>query len=175
MEIINFIELDEKAEIMKKEDLKDNSNKQVEVPSDDYFEKAEDIIDASGQWLVIDELVEIDNKYVEHFINKEKEITWIKLPEKYVKENYMINYKSEEECPLGVDALIKEDGYPIGVISGCDSIKQAKVDNNLDGHRYKGELGIKLNSANFLVYNQKNEQFKIVKTHTNWDRGKRTI
>lgn len=87
----------------------------------------------------------------------------------------MVDYESEDECPLGVDALIKEDGYPIGVITGCDSIKQAKVDNNLDGHKYKGELGIKLNSNNFLVYNQKEEQFKIVKTHTNWDRGKRTI
>ncbi|MGM0500698.1 MAG: hypothetical protein ACQERL_10915 [Bacillota bacterium] len=175
MEIINFIELDEKAEIIKKKDLKNDSNKQVKVPSDDYFKNAEEIIDASGQWLVINELVEIENEYLEHFTNKEEEITWIKLPGKYVEENYMVDYESEDECPLGVDALIKEDGYPIGVITGCDSIKQAKVDNNLDGHKYKGELGIKLNSNNFLVYNQKEEQFKIVKTHTNWDRGKRTI
>ena len=87
----------------------------------------------------------------------------------------MANYEAEDECPLGVDALIKEDGYPIGVVTGCDSIKQAKVDNNLDGHKYKGELGIKLNNDNFLVYKQGDEEFKLVKTHKNWDRGRRTI
>lgn len=41
MEIINFIELDEKAKIIKKKDLKNDSNKQVKVPSDDYFKNAE--------------------------------------------------------------------------------------------------------------------------------------
>ncbi len=175
MEIINLFELDKKAQIVKKKKFESNPDKQVEVPSNNYFKESEDVIDISGQWLVIDELVEVKNKYVEHFTNKEEEITWIKLPEKYVKENYMINYKAEDECPLGVDALIKEDGYPIGVVTGCDSIKQAKVDNNLDGHKYKGELGIKLNNDIFLFYNQAKEQFKLVRTHANWDRGKRTI
>jgi len=174
MKIINFFELDEKANIVKEKKFESNSDKQIEVPSNDFFKETE-VTDISGQWLVIDELLEVDNIYVDHFVNKETEITWIKLPEKYVKENYMAHYEAEDECPLGVDALIKEDGYPIGVITGCDSIKQAKVDNNLDGHKYKGELGIKLNNDNFLVYKQDDEEFKLVKTHKNWDRGRRTI
>jgi len=86
----------------------------------------------------------------------------------------MVDYDSDDQCPLGVDVLIKEDGYPIGVIAGCDSIKQAKVNNNLDGHKYKGYLGIKLNNDYFLTYNNE-EEFKLVKTHMDWDRGKHTI
>ncbi|MGP3779607.1 hypothetical protein ACTWKD_12390 [Halanaerobium saccharolyticum] len=87
----------------------------------------------------------------------------------------MVDYQAEDKCPLDIDVLIKEDGYPIGVIKGCDSIQQAKVDNNLDGHRYKGELGITLNDKYFLTYKKDNEEFKVVKTNVDWDRGKHTI
>jgi hypothetical protein len=175
MKIINFFELDENNQVLNEKKVESSSHKQVEVPSDDYFKKAENNFEISGQWLVIDELLNINNKYLNYIKNKEENLTWLKLPAKYVEENYMINYKTEDECPLGVDVLIKEDGYPIGVITGCDSIKQAKVDNNLDGHKYKGDLGIKLNNDYFLTYNQEDEEFRLIKTHTDWDRGKHTI
>lgn len=175
MKIINFLELNENAEVLKKWDLESNAKDLVKAASEDFIKKAEKEFNVSGQWLVIDELFEIDNKYLLNFKNKEKEITWIKLPEKYVKEDYLVNYDYHDQCPLEVDVLIREDGYPIGVVSGVNSIKQAKVNNNLDGHKYKGEIGLKLNKDYFLTFDKEKEKFKIIKTHVDWDRGKKTI
>lgn len=172
MKIIKFLELDEKAEILKEKEYETKSNIKLKVPSVNHFQEDEKI-NISGEWLVIDEILKITNKYIVNLLSDK--MTWIKLPEKYVEENYMIDYESDDECPLFVDALIREDGYPIGVITGCSSIKQAKVNNNLDGHKYKGELGIKLNDDYFLLYDKKDERFKLVKTYTDWDRGERTI
>lgn len=175
MNIISFFELDNNCQVLNKKDLEENSQKKIEVPSDNYFKKTERDFDAAGEWLVIDELIEIKNQYLNYIKNEKKQITWIQLPEKYVEEEYMVDYDTDQECPLGIDALIEEDGYPIGVVTGCDSIKQAKVDNNLDGHRYKGLLGIKLNNDYFLSYNKDNREFRLIKTHMDWDRGKHTI
>ncbi len=175
MKIIKLLEMDKNAQILDEKDMDDKSQNTIEITSNNYPQKEDGELDISGQWLLLDELLEIDNKYVVDLKNKEKEITWIKLPEQYVAENYMINYDSDDRCPLGIDVLIKEDGYPIGVIAGCDSIKQAKVDNNLDGHKYKGELGIKLNNNYFLTFKKESEEFKVVKTNVDWDRGRRTI
>jgi hypothetical protein len=171
MKIIDVLELDENAEILNKKEL-ENIKK---LPAVFKTQKDEKALKSDGQWLVLGELLEIDNQYLLYLQDKENEFTWIKLPDNYVEEDYMVDYKTEDQCPLGIDVLIKEDGYPIGVIKGCDSIKQAKVDNNLDGHRYKGELGITLNNKYFLSYKKENEEFKVVKTNVDWDRGKHTI
>ncbi len=175
MKIIKFLELDEKAQILEEKDLKSNFKKETELGSINYPQKKEKDYKISGEWLLIDELIEIKNQYLVYQKDEENKNTWIRLPDKFVTEDYMVNYSPEDQCPLGIDALIKEDGYPIGVIQGCDSIKQAKVDNNLDGHRYKGELGITLNSQYFLTYKKDNQEFKVVKTNVDWDRGKHTI
>ncbi|TDP80781.1 hypothetical protein C7957_1573 [Halanaerobium saccharolyticum] len=171
MKIIDLLELDENAEVINKKELKEIK----ELPAFIISQKQKEKFSSAGQWLVLDELLEIDNKYVVYLHDEEKESTWIKLPANYVEEDYMVDYQAEDKCPLGIDVLIKEDGYPIGVIKGCDSIQQAKVDNNLDGHRYKGELGITLNDKYFLTYKKDNEEFKVVKTNVDWDRGKHTI
>ena len=175
MEIIYLLELDENAQIMTEETLENNSPKQIEISSNDYPQNKGEELNIAGQWLLVDELLEINNKYIINVKDSAKGITWIKLPDKYVEENYLVNYDPEDECPLGIDVLIKEDGYPISVLTGCDSIKQAKVDNNLDGHKYKGELGIKLNKDYFLTFKEEDEEFKIVNTSVDWDRGKRTV
>ena len=175
MKIIKLLELDKNAHILNEKELKSNSEKKIELSSINYPKKTDKDYNISGDWLLLDELLEIDNQYLLSQKDKEQEITWIKLPAKYVEENYLVDYEPADECPLGIDALIKEDGYPIGVITGCDSIQQAKVDNNLDGHKYKGELGIKLNNNYFLTFNQQDEEFKVIKTNVDWDRGKRTI
>ena len=171
MKIIDVLELDENSEILNKKELKNIK----EIPAVFKSQKDKESFKSGGQWLVIGELLEIDNRYLSSLQDKDKEFTWIKLPDNYVEEDYMVDYKTEDQCPLGIDVLIKEDGYPIGVIKGCDSIKQAKVDNNLDGHRYKGELGITLNNKYFLSYRKENEEFKVIKTNVDWDRGKHTI
>jgi hypothetical protein len=175
MKIINFFKLDENAEVLEKKEVAVNTNISIKAPSKEFIKKTDKNLEISGSWLVLDELLEIDNKFLVNFKNEEKSITWVRLPDKYVEENYMVDYDAEDQCPLGVDVLIKEDGYPIGVIKGCDSIKQAKVDNNLDGHRYKGELGITLNNKYFLTFKKEDEEFKVVKTNVDWDRGKHTI
>ena len=175
MKIIYWLELDKKSQVLDEKEMETNDQNQIEISEDIYPQKDKNDFNISGQWVLLDELLEIDNQYLDYLKNEEKEITWIKLPEQYVEENYMINYDSDDRCPLGIDALIKEDGYPIGVISGCKSIKQAKVDNNLDGHKYKGTLGIKLNNNYFLTYNKENEEFKVIRTNVDWDRGKHTI
>lgn len=175
MEIIYWLELDENAKVLNKKEVDMKSQSQIEITSDNYPQQDEKDFNISGQWLLLDELLEIENRYLLYQKDKENKMIWIKLPEQYVEENYMVNYSSDDQCPLGIDVLIREDGYPIGVISGCDSIKQAKVDNNLDGHRYKGELGIKLNSNYFLTFKEDSEKFKVVKTNVEWDRGKHTI
>jgi hypothetical protein len=171
MKIIDVLKLDENAEILNKKEL-ENIKK---LPAVFKTKKDEKAFKSVGQWLVLGELLEIDNQYLLNLKDKENEFTWIKLPDNYVEEDYMVDYEAEDECPLGIDVLIKEDGYPIGVIQGCDSVKQAKVDNNLDGHRYKGELGITLNNKFFLTYKKENEEFKVEKTNVDWDRGKHTI
>lgn len=175
MKIIKLLELDENAQILKEKEMEGQAEEQSELNFDKPSQNDLENNNISGQWILLDELLEIDNRYLVYLKNEENEMTWIKLPQKYVEENYLVDYEPEDECPLGIDALIKEDGYPIGVIAGCDSIKQAKVDNNLDGHKYKGELGIKLNSNYFLTFNQKEEVFNIIETNVDWDRGKRTI
>jgi hypothetical protein len=175
MKIIKKLELDENAQILEEKELKSDSQKEIELTSINYPQKKEKNYKISGQWLLIDELVEINNQYLLFQNDEENETTWIRLPDKYVAEDYMVDYSPEDQCPLGIDVLIKEDGYPVGVIKGCDSIKQAKVDNNLDGHRYKGELGITINNKYFLTYKKDNEEFKVVKTNVDWDRGKHTI
>jgi hypothetical protein len=175
MDIIYFLELDKNAEVLREKDMLNLSEAQIEVSSDNYPKKEDVEFNIAGQWLLIDELLEINNKYLTHLKNKDKNMTWIKLPDKYVEENYLVHYESDDECPLGIDVLIKEDNYPISVVSGCDSIKQAKVDNNLDGHKYKGELGIKLNKDYFLTFKEEDEEFKIVNTNVDWDRGERTV
>lgn len=175
MKIIKLLEMDSDAKILAEKELKSDSQKEIELTTINYPKKEKDDFNISGKWLLLDELVEINNQYLLSQKDKENEITWIRLPDKYVAEDYMVDYNTEDQCPLGVDVLIKEDGYPIGVISGCDSIKQAKVDNNLDGHKYKGELGIKLNNNYFLTFKEKTEEFKVVKTNLDWDRGKHTI
>ena len=175
MKIIYFLELDENGQILAEKEMGSPSKTQIEVTPDNYPQKNETDFNVSGQWLLLDELLEIDNQHISYFKDQEKEITWFKLPDKYVEEDYMIDYNSDDQCPSGIDVLIKEDGYPIGVVSGCNSIKQAKVNNNLDGHKYKGELGIKLNNQFFLSYQQENKEFKILKTSVDWDRGRRTI
>ena len=175
MKIIKLLELNENAQLLDEKEMENQSQNQIEISSDNYPQKENNDFNISGQWLLLDELLKIDNKYLVYVKNDEIEMTWIKLPEQYVAENYMINYNTDDKCPLGIDVLIKEDGYPIGVVSGCDSIKQAKVNNNLDGHKYKGELGIKLNKNYFLTFKEENEVFKIVKTYVDWDRGKHTI
>ncbi|TDO73386.1 hypothetical protein DFR79_1373 [Halanaerobium saccharolyticum] len=175
MEIIDLFELDENAEVLNKKEVKSNTYSQLKLFTEDYKQREDENFNISGQWIVLDESLEINNKYLNYVKYEDKDITWIKLPEKYVEDNYMVNYEADDQCPLGIDVLIKEDGYPLGVITGCDSIKQAKVDNNLDGHNYKGDLGIKLNNDYFLTFNQENEEFKIVKTNVDWDRGRRTI
>ncbi|RAK11219.1 hypothetical protein C8C77_103207 [Halanaerobium saccharolyticum] len=175
MKIIDLFELDENAKVLNKKEVNSNSYSQLKLFTEDYKQKEDKDFNISGQWIVLDESVKINNKYLNHLKNEENNLTWIKLPENYVEENYMVNYKVDDRCPLGIDVLIKEDGYPLGVISGCDSIKQAKVDNNLDGHKYKGDLGIKLNNDYFLTFNQENDELKIVKTNVDWDRGRRTI
>lgn len=171
MNIIELLELNENAEILNKEDLKSIK----ELPTVIKSKKEQDDFKSSGQWLVLDELLEINNQYLVTLQEEEEQRTWIKLPENYIEEDYMVDYKAEDQCPIGIDVLIKEDGYPIGVIKGCDSIQQAKVDNNLDGHKYKGELGITLNNKYFLTYKKENHEFKVVKTNVDWDRGKHTI
>ncbi len=175
MEIVYCLELDENAKVVDKEKLASYSKNLREITSENYPQKEGKEFNIAGQWLLVDELMEIDNKYLDHVKNEEKGITWIRLPDKYVEENYLVNYAPEDECPLGIDVLIKEDNYPLGVVTGCDSIKQAKVDNNLDGHKYKGELGIKLNNDYFLTFNEESEEFEIDKTTVDWDRGKRTV
>ncbi|MFW6001099.1 MAG: hypothetical protein ACOCQE_01900 [Halanaerobium sp.] len=175
MEIIYLLELDKNAEVLRKKDMLNLSQSQIELSSDNYPKKEDVEFNIAGQWLLIDELLEVDNNYLTHLKNKDKNMTWIKLPDKYVEENYLVDYESDDECPLGIDVLIKEDNYPISVVSGCDSIKQAKVDNNLDGHKYKGELGIKLNKDYFLTFKEEDEEFKIVNTNVDWDRGERTV
>ncbi|MFW5891035.1 MAG: hypothetical protein ACOCUI_02350 [bacterium] len=175
MEIIYLLELDKNAEVLRKKDMLNISQSQIELSSDNYPKKEDVEFNIAGQWLLIDELLEVDNNYLTHLKNKDKNMTWIKLPDKYVEENYLVDYESDDECPLGIDVLIKEDNYPISVVSGCDSIKQAKVDNNLDGHKYKGELGIKLNKDYFLTFKEEDEEFKIVNTNVDWDRGERTV
>lgn len=175
MKIIKLLEMGKKAQILNKKEMESQSQNQIEITSDNYPQQEDKDFDVSGQWLLLDELIKIDNQYLDYQKDKENKMTWIKLPEQYVAENYMVNYNSDDRCPLGVDVLIKEDGYPIGVITGCDSIKQAKVNNNIDGHKYKGELGIKLNNKYFLTFNQDSEVFKVVKTNVDWDRGKHTI
>jgi len=174
MNIIKLLELDENTQILEEKEIENNSQKKDELKSIKQPTKDGKDFNISGQWLLLDELVEINNQYLLSQKDEKKEITWIRLPDKYVEEDYMVDYDSDDQCPLGVDVLIKEDGYPIGVIAGCDSIKQAKVNNNLDGHKYKGYLGIKLNNDYFLTYNNE-EEFKLVKTHMDWDRGKHTI
>lgn len=171
MNIIELLELNENAEILNKKDLKNIK----ELPTVIKSKKDNADFKSSGQWLVLDELLEINNQYLVTLREKEEQRTWIKLPNNYIEEDYMVDYKAEDQCPLGIDVLIREDGYPIGVIKGCDSIQQAKVDNNLDGHKYKGELGITLNNKYFLTYKKENEEFKVVKTNVDWDRGKHTI
>ena len=173
MKIIYWLEMDKNGQILDKKEMQSQS--EIKISSDNYLQKKGEESDISGQWLLLDELVEINNKYLLSQKDEENEKTWIRLPDKYVEENYMVDYGAEDQCPLGVDVLIKEDGYPIGVIKGCDSIKQAKVDNNLDGHKYKGILGITLNNNYFLTFNGKDEEFKVVKLNVDWDRGKHTI
>lgn len=170
VKIIELLELDENAEVLNKKEVE--STVKDKMSTGTYSQKD---IDFSGQWLVVDEILKITNKEIVYVVDEEKEKTWIKLPEKYVEENYLMDYDSDDECPSGIDVLVKEDGYPIGVITGCKSIKQAKVDNNLDGHRYKGELGLKINEQYFLSYNKDAGEFKLVKTNKDWDRGKHTI
>ncbi len=171
MKIIDLLELDKNAEILNKRNLKNIK----ELPSGFMSQKDKKGFKSAGHWLVLGEVLEIENQYLENVKDEKAEYTWIKLPDNYIDEGYMVDYEAEDQCPLGIDVLIKEDGYPIGVIQGCDSIKQAKVDNNLDGHKYKGELGIKLNNKYFLTYKKENEEFKVVKTNVDWDRGKHTI
>lgn len=173
MKIVNFFKLDENAEILEKKEIAANTNNSIKAPSKKFIKKADENFEISGYWIVLDDLLEIDNQCLVYFKNEDREITWIRLPDQYVENNYMINYDSDNKCPIGIDVLIKEDGYPIGVISHCNSIKQTNVNNILDGHKYKGELGIKLNNDYFLTYN--NEEFKLNKTHIDWDRGKHTI
>src|SRR6056297_2928428 len=167
--IIKLLELDENTQILEEKEIENNSQKKGELKSIKPPTKDGKDFNISGQWLLLDELVEINNQYVLSQKDENKEITWIRLPDKYVEEDYMVDYDSDDQCPLGVDVLIKEDGYPLGVIAGCDSIKQAKVDNNLDGHKYRGELGIKLNSNYFLTFKAENEDFKVIKTSVDWD------
>jgi len=171
MKIIDLLELDENAEILNKNDLKNIKD----LPAAIISQKENAEFEVSGQWLILDELLEINNQYLVYFQDENQKNTLIRLPDNYVEEDYMVDYKTEDQCPLGIDVLIKEDGYPIGVIKGCDSIKQAKVDNNLDGHRYKGELGITLNNKYFLSFRKENGEFKVLKTNVDWDRGKHTI
>jgi len=171
LKIIELLELNEDAEILNKKNLKNIK----ELPTAIKSQKNKKDFKSNGQWLVLDEPLEIDNQYLVNFQDEKEGKTWLKLPDNYVEEDYMVDYKADDQCPLGIDVLIREDGYPIGVIKGCDSIKQAKVDNNLDGHRYKGELGITLNNNYFLIYKKENNEFKIVKTSVDWDRGKHTI
>lgn len=173
MKIIYSAELDKQANIINEKEL--DAELKLDFAAADYPQKTNKDFDISGQWLLIDELLKIDNKYLPFQRNEEKEMTWIKLPDKYVEEDYLVHYDSEDECPLGVDVLIKEDNYPIGVVSGCDSIKQAKVNNNLDGHKYKGVLGIKLNNQYFLCYKEKRKEFVINKTSVDYDRGSHSI
>ncbi|MFN2340714.1 MAG: hypothetical protein ABR547_05535 [Halanaerobium sp.] len=173
MKIIYWLEMDKNAQIVDEKEMESQS--EIKISSDNHLQKKGEEADISGQWLLLDELVEINNQYLLSQKDEEKEITWIRLPDKYVEEDYMVDYSAKDQCPLGVDVLIKEDGYPVGVIAGCDSIKQAKVDNNLDGHKYKGELGLKLNNDYFLTFKKESEEFKVVRTNVDWDRGKHTI
>lgn len=170
MKVVALIEIDKKAEII--------DEIEVEIDLDEFnlskLTKIKDK-DISGQWVILDELLEIQNDFLISYQNEKEKNTMIKLPPKYVKENYLIDYEPEDECPLGVDLLVTENNYPIGVIAGCDSIKQAKVNNNLDGHRYQGQLGIKLNDDYFLYYDEDEAGFDISKTSKDWDRGKNTI
>ncbi|ADO77188.1 hypothetical protein [Halanaerobium praevalens] len=163
MDVINLFELDKKAKVVKLD-----SKEKIEA---DYFKESNlsqliqansEIANISGQWLILDDVIKIDNQHLIYFKDKKENKTFIKLPNAYVEENYLINYEAEDTCPLGVDVLVKENGYPIGIVSGCKSIKQAKVQNDLDGHSYKGQLGFKLNQYYFLNYDQKFKEFRVI-------------
>lgn len=170
MEIIALLEIDRNEEIVNKDEV-EYDLKNLSLAKLSQVEKD----NIAGQWLVVDEIVEIDNEYLISFHDQKNQNTVIKLPAEYVAENYLVDYTTDDKCPVGIDALIKENGYSIGVVSGCKSIKQAKVQNNLDGYSYEGQLGFKLNDDYFLYYDKKDGFFDISETITDWDRGKRTI
>lgn len=171
MKIINLLELNENAEIL----VKSEGQSEIYIPEElsaNYFKND---VNISGQWLVLDEILKVNNENLIYYEEIDKNRTWIKLPDNYVKENYLIDYDIDDTCPPGIDLLVKEDGYPIGVISGCTSIKQAKINNNLDGHKYKGIFGIEINNNYFISYHKESKKFNILKTSKDWDRGKKTI
>jgi hypothetical protein len=125
-----------------------------------YPTEDEEPINIAGEWLVVNELIEVDNDYLVYISLESEDITLVQLPGKYVEEDYLIDYDATDECPLGVDVLVREDGFNIKVVPGCDYQAQANVNNHLDGHKYTGYLGFKVNDDYFVTY--RDDKFEMI-------------
>lgn len=172
MQIINFLEFNEQSEII------DYKNFDSELYGEDDFKEiisSNNIADSFGEWLIIDEVFEVKNKKLKYYNDQKRNTTWNKLPSKYVQEKYLKNYDDNDKCPIEIDVLVRENGYPIGVLSNCKSIKQAKVSNNLDGYKYNAILGIQLDEDYFLNFDSEENNFKLFKIKMNWNRDEQSF
>ena len=88
MKIIYWLEVDKDSQVVDEKEMESNAQNQIDISEDSYPQKDTNDFNISGQWVLLDELLEIDNQYLDYLKNEEKEMTWIKLPEQYVKDNY---------------------------------------------------------------------------------------
>ena len=151
MKTVDVVELNEKG-VAVNDNGKNYFAEQGGYPDGNYFREDGEPTNIAGEWLVIDELLDIDNNYLTYAQLQDDEITLVKLPEKYVEKDYLIDYETDEECPVGVDVLVRENGFNVDIVPGCAYQGDANVSNHLDGHKYSGYLGFQLNDDYFVTY-----------------------
>ncbi|MGM0501985.1 MAG: hypothetical protein ACQERJ_05615 [Bacillota bacterium] len=160
MKVIDVVELDENGAVVNDQAEVINYFAGNDLPEGNYPTEDGEPINIAGEWLLISEPLEVENECLVHVKGINNGNTLVKLPNKYVAEDYLVDYDADEECPLGVDVLIREDGFNVEVVPGCDYRSQANVNNTLDGHQYTGYLGFKLNDDYFITY--RDNQFQMI-------------
>mgnify|MGYP006276005013 FL=1 len=161
MKKINVIKLDEEGYALdNNEDIDNYFDDGGDLPVGNYVKEDTKPVNIEGEWLVVNELMDVENDYLTYAQRKSDNKTLIQLPGKYVEEDYLVDYDASDECPLGIDVLVREDGFNVNVVPGCDYKSDANVNNHLDGHKYSGYLGFKLNEDYFVTY--KNDKFQMI-------------
>ena len=161
MNVIEVVELDDKGVAVNNDsEVVNYFDDNGDFPDGNYPTEDGKPINIAGEWLLINDNIEVDNDYLVYAQRSSDGITLVQLPGKYVEEDYLVEYNAKDECPLGVDVLVRENGFNVRVVRGCDYQNQANVNNHLDGHKYSGYLGFKLNDDYFVTY--RNEQFQMI-------------
>ena len=104
--------------------------------------------DIAGVWIVIDGKVDSDNDNIIYAYREVDDTTLVKSPiNNFDKKDYIIDY-SENPNALDIhqdspfDVLVRKNGYNFKV----------NFDVDLDGYKYTGVLGLKLNNNLFLGF-----------------------